>query len=349
MIDYVRLHYSIDIQEKAFSPLMWKTSTTDSGQRFFWHTKRGVKIRYYSTTKVLTVDGKILMLLYDTQVQNFDDIYGTKRELFIDDMNAVLKRLLPSCDINICDFSVTRIDYCFNVETPYVREYIDFLGRAFQAVDHGNRKNYTEEHALNGSVYIRTASDYRDNSNKNYTVNFYNKLDRLQYLQRTGVQVSEADMALAENILRLEVQCGYQMIQRQCKRFCIENSFGCLFDCNIALNTISNAYSLVFKGNWQADYYTYQEAKRRLKGKQAALKTILAAATNHSITAPKYAYSRNQAKEAGVYPFCFLPSNSSVSHLENPMKLLLKKADLFDMDTNSKKLHDKNSNLETEK
>ena len=321
MIDYVKLKYNIAIPDKCFSSCKWKKGKTDDGQPFYWHTIRGVKLRYYTESQLFTVNGKILMLLHDTQVQNFDDIYGAERDLFLNEVNDAINHLFPAPLLDIRDFTVSKIDYCINVETPYVNEYVDFLSRAFQMTNKGTRVDYADDNSLSGSVYVRTASDYKSNLNKNYTLNFYNKADRLQHLIANGIRVSDADLILAENILRLEVQCGYQLIKRQTAKFHVPNTFINLFDFKIAYDTIFSAYTLVFKGDAEADFYTYAEAKRLLNGHTAALKVLYVAAS-HKIMDKKYAYGRNQAKKAGVYPHCFLPKNGDLHHLENPIKLL---------------------------
>lgn len=324
MIDYVKLKCNIAISHKNFSSQMWRHNKTDDGQFFFWHTFRGVKLRYYTESEVFTISGKLLMILHDTQVQNFDDIYGAERDLFLEEINTAINRLFPRPVLKIQDFTVTKIDYCINVETPYVNEYIDFLSRAFQMTTRGNRVDYARENSLNGSVYVKTASDYRTDQNKNYTLNFYNKADRLQHLINNGLRVNDADLVLAENILRLEVQCGHQMIKRQAEKFCVDQTFGSLFDFKIAYDTIFTAYKLVFKGNEGADFFTYSEAKKLLKGHPAAQKALYVAAS-HKIMDSKYTYGRNQAKALGIYPYCFLNKQDTTSHLENPLKLIRKK------------------------
>lgn len=324
MIDYVSLRKNIEIPTNFFSPMMWKRSQTEDGQYFFWKTIRGVKLRYYEYTHNFTINGKILMYLHDTQVQNVDDIYGGNKTLFISDLNTALNALFPSPILDIRDFTVSRIDYCVNVETPHVSTYVNFMNRAFRKTNSGNRVNFTDEHHLSGSVYVRTSSDYRDNSNKNYTLNFYDKSDRLKYLAEKGSHVNEADWILASNILRLEVQCGNNLIKRQTQKYGIGNTFGELIDYNIAYDSILSAYTRVFKGTEDTDFYTYQEAKKLLKGYPTALKTLYVAAS-HNVIGSKYAYGCKQAKQKGIYPYCFLTKSDLHPCLENPMKLIRKK------------------------
>lgn len=267
------------------------------------------------------------MLLHDTQVQNIDDIYGSCTDLFLDELNEALDKLFPHPVFDIRDFKVTKIDYCFNIQTPHVDTYISFLEKAFRMTNSG-KVNFTDEHNLSGSVYIKTLADYNANTNKNYTLNFYNKTDRLYFLQNKGQYVSEADFALAKNIFRLEVQCGYQLIKSQTKKFGISNTFGNLLSYPIAYDTIATIYARSFKGTASEDFFTYATAKSKLKGKPAALKAIFVAAS-HSITDQKYYRGKSQAKKVGIYPYCFLEKNSSITFLKNPLKLLQEKMSTY--------------------
>ena len=74
--------------------------------------------QYYPGTRTLYISGKIILLLADTRVLNLDDVYGIDIERFISDVNNVLNRLFTRVEIDIRDFTLSRIDYCFSVKTP---------------------------------------------------------------------------------------------------------------------------------------------------------------------------------------------------------------------------------------
>jgi len=76
------------------------------------------------------------------------------------------------------------------------------------------------------------------------------------------------------------VQFGHQLIKQQLSKFRISNTFGELFDFRIAYDTIFSIYQRVFRGNFDADYYTYDEAKRLLKGHVAAQNTLYVASSH---------------------------------------------------------------------
>ena len=324
MIDYVALQSEIKIPNKMLKNMLWQTAETDDGNTFFWYTFRGVKIRYYPHTTKLTIKGKLITLLYDTQVLNVDDIYGKDLDHFIDDINDHLNRLFTTPILDIRDFVVTRIDYCFNVKTEHVCTYIAFLNKAFSLLGSDLRKNYTLEKQLDGSVYIKTASDYKNNSHKNYVLNFYEKTCRLLYQTDRGENISNEDFVHAEDVFRLEVQCGYEMIQYICKKYGIEKIFSDLFDYRIALYAIDTVYRRIFHADETQDYFTYKAAKKNVSSSKAK-DALYILATNHAISGKEYAYSREQIKVHDIYPYCLLPKSRTLSTLENPLKLIRSK------------------------
>ena len=324
MIDYVRLRTNIAISAKQIKRNMWKKASLEDGLFYYWYAFRDVYLRYYPHTEHFLIDGKILMLLYDTQVLNFDDIYRLDTEAFIEDINEYLNKLFTAPIIDIHSFHVTRIDYCFNVTTEHVDSYIDFFNRAFKLINSPTRKNFTLEKGLNGSAYIKTASDYRNNTLKNYTLNFYNKTDRLAYLEERGCHIHAEDYDYANNILRLEVQCGPEMVKSICKSNNIQNTFSILFNYEIAVQAIETVYKRIFRGDATQDYFTYEKAKNTVKT-QSAKDSLYILATNHSISGKKYDSGRKNIKACGIYPHALLPKSKTLPVLDNPIKLIKQK------------------------
>ena len=324
MIDYVRLRTTITIPHTTFKRKTWHKKALQDGTFYYWYSFRDVYLRYYPHTENLLIDGKILMLLYDTQVLNFDDIYGLDTEAFIDDINEYFNKLFTTPIIDIRSFHVTRIDYCFNVHTEHVDTYIDFFNRAFKLINSSMRKNYTLENGLSGSSYIKTASDYKNNSLKNYTLNFYNKADRLSYLENLGCHIHPEDYDHADNILRLEAQCGPEMVKFICKSNNLQNTFCNLFNDKIAVQAIETVYKRIFKGDRTLDYFTYEKAKNTVK-MQSARDTLYSLSTNHRITGKKYDTGRKHIKTCGIYPYALLPKSKTLPMLENPIKLIHQK------------------------
>lgn len=328
MIDYVSMYKQIPIPRRSFRSDLWHDAKTDSGEPCCWFKSNGVTLYYYFLSEKLTIRGKLIALLHNTQVQNFDDIYGGLREQFVDELNERINRLFTRPLVDIREFRVARIDYCVNVETPYVGEYITFLKRAFQRVNNGKRVDHTARFDLEGSVYIKNAAEYEENIRKNYTLNVYDKQDRLEFQEEHGVHVEGLDFLLAENILRIEVQASYQFIQSLCKHFGVERDFVSLFDYEIALFAISAAFKRVFRLNAECDFYTYKAAKAIVpRGKTQ--QTLYSAATNHNVTGAKYEYGCKQAVKSGIYPYCLLPVGFETQILKNPIKLVYEKIKYF--------------------
>ena len=77
------------------------------------------------------------------------------------------------------------------------------------------------------------------------------------------------------------------------------------------------------------DFYTYQEAKKRVKVGGAAAEALYALATNHRVSGEKYIYKCKQVAKAGIYPYCLLRKGNSEAILKNPITLILEKDGLY--------------------
>ena len=298
---------------------MWHENKFADGEPYFYHGLRGVRIFYYPCRQRLMISGKLMMLLRDTQVQNVDDIYGANVEQFVADINAYLNHLLTRPLLDVRAFEVKRIDYCFNVKTPNVDTYLDLLSAAFEHRANDNRVDYTRENNLYGSVYIKTLSDYEKNERRNYVLNYYSKLDKLYDQLKKGGRVTSQDIDLAMNVLRLEVQCGFQFLKSLQKEMCVGNTFGELFSYAVAYRAEQMIYKRVFDSDGTEAFYTYEAAKKLLPAKCEAARKTLIVATRHSITDQKYAYARKEIKAAGVYPHCFIAKGLGIERLDNPL------------------------------
>lgn len=328
MIDYVHLSGYVAMSPKALKEMMWTQNRTPDGEVVFYHNTRGVEVRYYPRRKRMTLKGKLMMLIRETQVLNVDDVYGVETEKFLEDINAKLNGLLLRHIIDIRKFHVLRIDYCFNVQTEFVTQYVVFLNQAFARRNRGTRKNYTEEKGIDGSVYIKTRRDYDQDERRNYVLKFYDKTSRLRYQSEHGEKVSEADWEYAKNVLRLEVQCGDHFIASLCKSCAIRPMFGDMFSYSVAFQAVKMIYRRVYGAGETEDFYAYEEAKKCIPGKSVKAKeTLRAAATVHAVIGEKYRYGCSVIKDVGIYPYCLLPKTWGLKVLENPLKLIQKKLD----------------------
>ena len=151
------------------------------------------------------------------------------------------------------------------------------------------------------------------------------KADRLRYQKENGQRVAEDDFEYAQDVLRLEVQCGSQFLRTLREKLHVGHTFGEMIDFKTAFHAVEVVYNRVFKGGEALDYYVYKAAKKSVEKSEAAKKALYAAATHHDIIQPKYAHGVKVVKKSGIYPYCFLPKDGGVEWLENPLKLIRKK------------------------
>ena len=176
-----------------------------------------------------------------------------------------------------------------------------------------------------GSVYIKTLSDYEKNERRNYVLNYYSKLDKLYDQLKKGERVTSRDIDLAMNVLRLEVQCGFQFLKSLQKEMHVGNTFGELFSYAVAYRAEKMIYKRVFDSDGTEAFYTYEAAKKLLPAKRKVARKTLIVATRHSITDQKYAYARKQIKAAGIYSHCFIAKGLGIERLDNPLALIAAK------------------------
>lgn len=322
MIDYIHLKTQNLIPVEASKPGLWAEITLKDGMIYWVHKCREASLLYYPQTGKWSIRGKITTWLHDTQVANVDDLYGTDLQRFVNEINAYMKSLVEAPMVDILDWETYRIDYCFNIKTPYVSEYLDVMNEGFRMSNTGARVNYPEEKGLSGSSYIKTKGDYTVNELRNYVLNFYDKYDRLEFLRRRGMRIAQDDWELARNVLRLEVQCGYVFIKELCEKLNISRAFGDLLSYEVACTAEAWIYRRVFKSEADQDFFAYQTAKKLVGKQQKALEVLERSAEHHRITGSTYNYGKTQIQKTGIYPFAFLRKGSGVEVLPNPLKLI---------------------------
>lgn len=134
-------------------------------------------------------------------------------DITVDKFNEYIKELneeglnLPEWEM----WSTNRIDYCINVRTPYVQEYIKLMQKGdipyFLRLPYDKKSH--KEHHKSGSVYlVSKARDGRKSVNKtgSQTYNFYDKYNE-KLNESKKKYISEQELEQARDILRLEVQC----------------------------------------------------------------------------------------------------------------------------------------------
>lgn len=116
-------------------------------------------------------------------------------------------------DLGLPDFTrwkVKRMDFCTNIVTPYVSQYIKLMQKGdiplSQRMTYDrNTRNYSMR---SGSVYLPSkARDLRTKTTGSTTINFYDKHDQLLKESKVNTMITPEMLLQAENILRIEVQC----------------------------------------------------------------------------------------------------------------------------------------------
>lgn len=127
------------------------------------------------------------------------DIYKpSDYSIFQDRFNQEIKSFnlpfLPPLD----GWKAHRIDFTYNLRTPYVKDYIrlfhkaDLRGFTIKKDQHGHRAMKA------GSLYV---------NNSAVTLNFYDKMDEMQKAEG-GTRHTPEEIFQAKDILRIEVQAG---------------------------------------------------------------------------------------------------------------------------------------------
>lgn len=332
MIDYVHLGTDIEIPEEEFDWSRFRTGILKDGTVVWYHRFRGVWVRYYPMRQRITVTGKILMLLEDSEVLNVDDVYRLDIPQFVRDINDYLGSSVQDHSPRHPVFS--RLSNRLLLQCLYApcRRVRPFYERCFRQVDNGR-----ESTTRCTSISTEASTSRRNPITVTTSVEITSSIsttrpDRLKYLHDRKYKISTRDFEFAQDNLRLEVQCGFLFIKRLCKKYRIQPLFGNLLDYEIAYYAEKSIYKLIFRSDDTQDYYTYSEAKKCLPRSEATAHTLRTASQGHKIIDSKYNYGRELIKKTGVFPFCFLPRDGKLTMLENPLKLIQRKLEDIGVD-----------------
>lgn len=122
--------------------------------------------------------------------------------------NQIMEQLyLPQ----IYNWSVRRIDYAVNVRTKNVARYITMLQQGNMPPKMRICYNKDTRHHTHRKGSLRLTSTANDGRKKRsegaLTLNFYDKLDRLEKQIAEGEDIDQKQLERAQDVLRLEVQC----------------------------------------------------------------------------------------------------------------------------------------------
>lgn len=155
------------------------------------------------------------------------DIFEEKFNRIIQHLNNEVfgTNLLP----NLNGWQIRRIDYAFDIETPYVNHYISIFNKGYIP------KSFSLKTYYNTSFHIKSdACNY----------NFYNKTEEL---------AAKHNIHINSNVLRLEVQCKTDKIRKLIKHYSLHSSnISLLWNESIAKDVITEAITRVIGAN---DFY----------------------------------------------------------------------------------------------
>lgn len=143
--------------------------------------------------RLIEQDNRILVMSEDDVAAVYDAFSQYMDQIGIPDMPR------------ITDWYAKRIDYCINIRTTYVKEYIRILNKSvipyYCRRYYDDNRNYTTDP---GSLYLVSKAKRKSRS---ITINFYDKYDEVRKKMDADPHVTPAVLEQAKNILRLEVQC----------------------------------------------------------------------------------------------------------------------------------------------
>lgn len=340
MIDNIRVSYDIfksDLNERKFNKEYLKTDNETKEYYYEAFTDIG-RIAFYPNTNKLIISGRYIKTITNSYTDNFDDIISTKEELdsFFYSINKQISEMLIGIEIDIRTFKPSRIDFCLNIHTPYVNEYIRLFNKCFIKTKNKNYKNFVFEmdKELNTSFYVKTTKQFEKRKNQNFTANFYNKKDQLLYRREKDVErfgrssITADDIEEASDILRLEVQAHYEYLKRISEAFNIDFKTRQLvdyFDIDIVAEAIKRKLKFFFG---EEDFYSYKAAKQilldnkcRMYYKNMSIYTYIKKKNNNE-SVPNIRKFTKQLKQLGINPKCFIPKLYGIDYLKNPIKLI---------------------------
>lgn len=253
-----------------------------------------------------------------------------------DDIDSILDRAnskiyeLTSEKLDISEFDVTYAEVTFNIfDVAHVGRYIELFNLIFKDKNDKRYKNYTIENdkPLYSSFYVKSNSNYSKNTNDSYTVNFYNKLDQLEHLERNpknNSNVTSRDKRLAEDVLRLEVQAGYKELKKTTKKF---KQF---LDIDFCAAIVIDKYKYFISKDETLEFYSYKRAKEIIKDTASLSKldkkNLLSYIENKHRFNKKFS-SQTERKYKGLLAqigihYYFIPTKFNIDFLESPIKLL---------------------------
>ncbi|QSF45287.1 hypothetical protein [Paenibacillus tianjinensis] len=145
---------------------------------------RGLEIRL--NPQVLLCPDRVIHSTSASEISKIPDMFAIQLRHLL----GPLSDHLPHFN----DWTCKRIDYCVDIRTEHVSDYI----RLFQRSKVPNRF-FQAKNKLDGSAYAKSGS---------VTLNFYDKEDELRKrILKSDTRINEQHLEEAHHLLRIEVQC----------------------------------------------------------------------------------------------------------------------------------------------
>lgn len=207
---YITFNY---LSKEIFEDLIaLETTHKNPDKPYYYNTslsKEGITfIKFHKVNKLnfksRCVGMKINFLRLIEKKDRINTLTPKKVAKMADKFNKVIKTLHKDLP-DFYEWTTNRIDYCINIKTPHVKEYIKLFQSGniprFFAIPLDKNKHL--RHRV-GSLYY---------TNKSTNINFYDKQDELKNQQAQDISkkstsfITDEHIKQSENILRLEVQC----------------------------------------------------------------------------------------------------------------------------------------------
>lgn len=120
--------------------------------------------------------------------------YSLFQQRFNEEIKSFNLPFLP----DLSGWKAHRIDFTYNLRTPYVKDYIRLMHKA-------DLRGFTIKKDQHGHQSMKPGSLYINNSA--VTLNFYDKFDEMQKAEN-GTRHTPEEIQEAKDILRIEVQAG---------------------------------------------------------------------------------------------------------------------------------------------
>lgn len=353
---------SLRIHAFSFDLRLWRVKyIRRSDNTMYIHENNGVYYTYSVDEDRLAAIGRLINLSADrNRVNNIDSLYegmsgihifqddyedaeGThtryRTQAYTQDLENLINYIntdlynLLGIDVDIRTFRVTHIEICFNIHTPYVGEYIAMFNRTFKKRQLSNYTSYVE--AMNepeySSYYVKGNSQFEDDEERGYIVNFYNKWHQLGRLIEKQRHIDSpdvfGDITLAQNILRLEVKVAYNALTKLCGDFNITRDFQNFLDPRLCREIIVRRYRYLIMYE-MADFHSLEHAIPIIRNSisprygRNIIQYLTDDMRNRAHVADGTIRGYRRALRDIEVHWCLIPSRLGVDFLESPITML---------------------------